>query len=170
MVSPELVLTVAAISTWLLVAVLLYRRFRRSAAGGPYACQAAAAIGVSLGVLTVIGGVGHSIAVASLALSGRREYGPALILLFTTGAMLLYAGVMNMAVYRAIRAGRRWAVGVGAATVLLFSLYLLFLLPLPSTGETVPPMLALWSVYLLWLGAAALASRRADRAAENPLK
>jgi hypothetical protein len=32
---------------------------------------------------------------------------------FTTGAMLLYSGAMNIALYRAIRAGRRWAIGVG---------------------------------------------------------
>ena len=127
----------------------------------PYACQAAAAIGLSLGVVTVISGVGHSVAVASVALR-EREYGPLTILRFTTGAMLLYSGTMSMGVYRAIRAGRRWAVGVGAATCLLFWLYLLLLLPLPGTGGTVRPMLGLWSVYLLWLGAAALASGRGD--------
>ncbi len=58
----------------------------------------------------------------------EREYGPLQVLRFTTGAMLVYSGAMNIAVYRAIRAGQRWAVGVGAATSLLFWLYLFFLL------------------------------------------
>ena len=154
-------LTAAIFTIWSVVVVLLYRRFRRSAAEVPWACQAAAAIAVTLGVGTVISGVGHSVAVASLALS-QREYGPLQILRFTTGAMLLYSGMMSVVVYRAIKSGRRWAVGVGAATGLLFWLYLLFLLPLPGTGGTVRPMLGLWSVYLLWLGAAVLSSRRGD--------
>ncbi|MBI3698116.1 MAG: hypothetical protein HY238_25185 [Acidobacteria bacterium] len=157
-------LTAAVFSILLLVVVLLYRRFRRSAAEVPYAFNAAAAIALTLGVITVIGGVGHSVAVTSVALS-ERKYGPLTILRFTTGAMLLYSGMMSVVLYRAIKAGRRWAVGVGAANGLLFWLYLLFLLPLPGTGGTVRPMLGLWSVYLLWLGAAVLASRRRDGAA-----
>ncbi len=110
-------------------------------------------------VLTAIAGVGHSVAVASLALS-EREYGSLQILWFTTGAMLLYAGAMNAALYRAIKAGRRSAIAVSAATTSLFLLYLLFHLPVPGNGGTVPPMLGLWSLYLLWLVAAAVASRR----------
>lgn len=90
----------------MLVIVLLYRRFRRSATEVPYACHAAAAIALSLGAATVIGGVGHSIAVVSVAL-GEREYGPLQILRFTTGAMLVYSGAMNLAVYPAMKAGRR---------------------------------------------------------------
>ncbi len=157
-------LTAASISASLLVLVLLYRLLRRSAADVPYARHAAAALALSLGVLTLLAGVGHSVAVVSLALSATQEYGPLVILRFTTGAMLLYSGAMNIAVYRAIRAGRPWAVGIGAATCLLFSLYLLFLLPLPGTGGTAWPMLGLWIVYLPVLGAAALRSRRQDGA------
>jgi hypothetical protein len=74
-------------------------------------------------------------------------------------AMLLYSGTMNLAVSRAISAGRRWAVAVGGATNLLFWPYLLFLLPLAG-ANTPRRMLGPWSVYLLWLGAAALATRR----------
>lgn len=151
-------LTAAVFSIFLLVVVLLYRRFRRSAAEVPWACQAAAAIAVTLGLGTVVSGVGHSVAVISVAFS-EGEWTPLTSLRFTTGAMLLYSGAMNMAVYRAIKAGRRWAVGVGAATCLLFCLYLLLLLPLPGTGGTVRPMLGLWSAYFLWLGAAVLATK-----------
>lgn len=154
----ERALSAAIPAIGLLVIVLLYRHFRRAVPDVPWACHVAAAIAVVLGIANVITGVGHSVAVASLALS-EREYGPLQILRFTTGAMLLYSGAMNTAVYRAIRAGRRWAVAVGAATASLFVLYLLFLVPLPGTG-TARRLVGPWSAYLLWLGAAALANRR----------
>ena len=143
------------------VAVFLYRRFRRSAPGIPYAYHVAAAIALILGITTVIAGFGHSIAVVSLALRDSKDR-PLTILRFTTGAMMLYSGAMSVAVHRAIRAGRNSAVAVGAATGLLFWLYLLFFLlfRLPGTGGTVRPMFGLWSVYLLWLGAALTSSRR----------
>ena len=78
--------------------------------------QAAAAIGVSLGVLTIISGVVHSARVTAVAFS-EREWAPLTVLRFSTGTMLIYSGAMSLAVHRAIRAGRRWAVGVGAATL-----------------------------------------------------
>jgi hypothetical protein len=143
---------------WLAIA-LMNRRVRHSNGHASITCHIAATIGVTFGALAVIGGLGHSMAVGSLALR-ETEYGSVQILRFTTGALLLYSGAMNIALYRAIRAGRTWAIGVGVATNLLFWLHLLFVLPFPGTGGTVPRPLGAWSVYLLWLGAAAVASRR----------
>ena len=157
----ERALTAAVFSILLLIVVFPYRQFRRSAVEVPWVFQAAAAIGLTLGVLTMISGAVHSAAVTAVAFN-EREWAPLTILRFTTGAMLMYSGAMSIAMYRAIRAGRRWAVGVGAATGLLFWLYLMLLLPLPGTGGTVPPMLGLWSAYLFWLGAAVLATMRRD--------
>jgi hypothetical protein len=154
------ILRVATLFIWLLIVALLSRRFRRSAPEVPWACHVAAANALFLGATTLIGGLGHSLAVASLALS-EHEYGSLQMMRFTTGAMLVYSGAMTVAIYRAITAGRRSAIGLGAATALLFVLYLLFLLPLPGSGGTVSGMLGLWSIYLLSLGAAALASTRA---------
>ena len=148
-------------SIGVLVLVFLYRRFTRVAPDVPWVCHVAAAVAVTFGVTNVITGGAHSAAVVSLALK-EPAYGPLQILRFTTGAMLLYSGAMNVSLYRAIRAGRQWAVVVTAATALLFWLYLLFLLPLPGTG-TVWRLLGPWSVYLLWLGAAALVNRPARR-------
>ncbi|MEK6325892.1 MAG: hypothetical protein AABN33_30005, partial [Acidobacteriota bacterium] len=99
----ERTVTAGVFSILLLVVVVLYRRFRRSAAEVPWVFQAAAAIGVSLGVLTMISGVVHSAAVTAVAFS-EREWAPLTIQRFTTGAMLMYSGAMNMAVHRAIRA------------------------------------------------------------------
>lgn len=154
-------LTAGTFAILILVIVVLYRQFRRSAAQVPWVFQAAAAIAASLGILTMISGVGHSTAVTAVALS-EREWAPLTVLRFTTGLMLIYSGAMSVAVHRAIRAGRPWGVGVGAATCLFFWSYLMFLLPLPGTGGTVPPMLGLWSAYLFWLGAAVLAAMRRD--------
>lgn len=155
----ERALTAGAFSMLSLAVVFLYRRFSRSTDDVPPVFRAAAAIGVVLGVLTIISGAAHSAAVTAVAF-GEGEWAPLTILRLTTGVMLIYAGAMSVAMHRAIRAGRRWAVGVGAAASLLFWTYLMLLLPLPGTGGTVPPMLGLWSAYLLWLGAAALAARQ----------
>jgi len=148
-----------------LAIAFIYRRFTRTTSNVPIACAGAAAIAVIFGVLIVIGGVGHSLAVGSLALRDTDVYGSLVILRFTTGAILVYTGAMNVALCHAIRAGRRWAIGVGVATNLLFWLHLVFVLPLPGTGGSVPIALGLWSVYLLWLGAAAFASRQGDSGA-----
>lgn len=152
----ERTLTAGVFSILVLIVVFVYRRFRRSADEVSWVLQVAAAISVTLGVLTMVSGVVHSAAVTAVAFS-EREWAPLTILRFTTGAMLMYSGAMSIAMYRPIRAGRRWAVGVAAATSLLFWLYLMLLLPLPGTGGTVPPMLGLWSAYLFWLLAAVLA-------------
>lgn len=156
----EIAVTVGVLSIWLLVVVRLYRQFRRSAGQVSWPCHAAAAIAVTLGALTLIAGAGHSIAVTSVAFAKRNEYGPQIILLLTTGAMLLYAGGTSVALFRGIRAGRRGTIGVAGTVALLFCIYLLFLLPLPGTGGTVPPMLALWTTYLLSLLAAMVTSGR----------
>ena len=147
------VLLLTALMSSLLGVILLYRRFRRSAIDASPSFSAAAAIGLILGILTVVGGMGHTAAIVSLALRGRREYGPSLILLFTTGAMLLYCGGMQVATYRGIRKGRTWALAVSAATVLLFCLYLALLLPLgPDSGPRLS--LVMWTLYLVWLAVA----------------
>jgi len=148
------ILTAVSLLIFLLIMVLLYRRSRRSAPDVPPACHVAVAIALVVGAYALIGGVGHSVAVASLTLR-EPQYGPLQILRLTTGALLLFSGAMTLAMYPGIKAGRRSAVAVGAATALLFWLYLLFMLPLPGTGGQVPTMLGMWSVYLLSLGAAA---------------
>jgi hypothetical protein len=155
----ESALSVAFLSIGVLVLVNLYRRFRRAAPCVPWVCHVSAAMAIAFGVTYVITGAAHSAAVVSLALK-EPEFGPLQILRLTTGAMMLYAGAMNLVLYRPIRTGQQWAVAVSVATALLFWLYLLFLLPLPG-AETVWRLLGPWSVYLLWLCAAAVANRRA---------
>ncbi len=153
----ERTLTAGAFTVMSLFVVLLHRRFGRSASHGPWIFHAAAAIGATLGVVTLLSGAVHSAAVTAVALD-ESEWAALTILRFTTGAMLMYAGAMSVALHRAIRSGRRWALGVCTATSLLFWSHLMLLFPLPGTRGTVPPMLGLWSAYLIWLGAAFLAT------------
>ena len=137
-----------------LIVVVLYRRFRRSAPEVPAACHLAAAIALMVGAATLIGGVGHSVDVALLTLR-EPQYGPLQILRLTTGALLVFSGAMTLAMYPGISVGQRWPMGVGAATGLLFWLYMLFTIPLPGAGGTATAMVGLWGVYLISLGAAA---------------
>ena len=147
-----------------LIVVLLFRRFRHSAPGVPRAFHVVATFAVFLGAVALIGGLGHSAAVASLAMR-EGAYGPLQILRFTTGAMLVYFGAMSVAVFPAIKAGRRGAVGVSAAAGLLLWLYLLFLLPLPGTAGLATGFFGALSIYLPLLGAAAFARKPGDGAA-----
>ena len=161
----ERAISASACGIAVVIIVILNRRFKRRSPEAPYPCRITAAIAVTVGAVNVITGIGHSLAVASLA-ANEPEYGPLQILRFTTGAMLVYSGAMNVGVYRAIEAGQRWSIAVGGATASLFVLYLLFLAPLPGTG-TARRLVGPWSAYLLWLGAATLASRRATHVGES---
>jgi len=148
------ILTAASFAIFMWMMVILYRRSKRSAPSVPAACHIAAAIALVAGAAALVGGAGHSAAVATLTWR-ESVYGPLQILRLTTGALLLFSGGMTLAMCTGIKAGRGWSVGVGAAIGFLFWLYLLFTLPLPGTGGTVPPMLALWTAYLVSLAAAA---------------
>jgi hypothetical protein len=148
------ILTGVSFLIFLWIIVLLYRRSRRSSPEVPSACHVAAAIALLVGASTLVGGVGHSVSVASLAWRDP-QYGIWEILRLTTGAILVFSGAMTLAMCPGIRAGRGWAIGMSAAAGVLVWLHLLVVLPLPGTGGTVPPMLVLWSVHLLSLGAAA---------------
>ena len=146
----------------LLTVMLLYRRLSRTSPDGSWTCHVAAALAVTIGAGNVITGAAHSFAVASLALR-EPGYGPLQILRFTTGALLLYSGAMNIATYRGIADGRGWAIGVSVSSGLLFWLYLVFTLPLPRSGGSVSRALVVWTLGLGWLCAAAVARIRATR-------
>ena len=148
------ILTGASFLIFLWIIVLLYRRSRRSNPGAPSACHVAAAIALLVGASTLVGGVGHSVSVASLALR-EPQYGLLQILRLTTGVILLFSSAMTLAMCPGIKAGRGWAIGMSCAAGVLVWLHLLVVLPLPGTGGTVPPMLVLWTVNLLSLGTAA---------------
>lgn len=158
----DIFLAAVVLSVSALVIAFLYRRLRQAGPDVPRVCHVTAAIGLVWGALTAIVGVGHSVAVTSLALQ-MDEYGPLQALWFTTGAILVYCGTLNAALYRAIKTGRRSAIGIAASATTLLVVYLLFVDPLPGGGATVPPVLALWSLYLALLGLAAFATGRTSR-------
>lgn len=158
----DLLVAITVLSVGCVAGAFLYRRFKRRAPDVPSACHIAAAFALIGGCVTTIAGVGHSVAVASLA-NRLNEYGPLQVLWFTTGAMLIYTGAMNAGMCGGIKAGRASAIGVATAASMLFIVYLLLVNPLPGGGGTVPPMLALWSVYVLTLIAAGIAALRSRR-------
>lgn len=155
----ELGVAIPVLALYGLANVWLFRRFRRADAHVSFAYHVAAAIALTLGTLTALAGIGHSAAVVSLA-AGEPEYGPIQALRLTTGAMLIYSGAVGIALFRAIKVGQHSAVALATASASLFVLYLVVLLPVGGR-DTVPPMLALWSIYLLSLLMASVAVIRA---------
>jgi hypothetical protein len=153
----ERAIAAGAVAVLSAISLMLYRRFRRVAHGVSWIIHASAAIAVTLGTITLLSGVVHEVAVTAVALT-EGVWIPLTILRLTTGAMLVFAGAMSIAMHRPMRDGRRWSIGVGLATSVLFWFYLMLLFPLPGTRGTVPPMLGLWSAYLVWLGAAVVTS------------
>ena len=159
----SLLMAITVVSAASLMGAFLYRRFKRSAPDVPSACHVAAAFARIAGSIVFIAGLGHSLAVASLA---RRlnEYGPLQVLWFTTGALIVYTGAMNAVMSGGIKAGRASAIGIATAASLLFVVHLLFVDPLPGSGTTVFSMLTIMSVYLLSLIAAGIAVFRSRKA------
>lgn len=159
---PELLIVIVVPSIVAAAIVLLTKRLRQRFPTIPASCHLAAAIALALGCATIITGIAHSFAVASLA-ARMSEYGPLQVLWFTTGVMLIYTGAMNVAFHRAVAAGHLHAVWATLAASFLFILYLLFVNPLPGGGGTVPPMLGAWSLQLVALFVAALSLIRRRR-------
>jgi hypothetical protein len=162
-VDPNILRGVAVI-IYPVMAVLLTRHFHRSAPEIPWACHLAAATALFLGASTLIGGLGHSMAVASLA-SRAPEYGPLQVMWFTTGALLVYTGATNAVLYRAIKAGGRAAIAFAGGSTVLFVAYMLFLNPIRGSSSSPPVAIAAWSVHLLVLAAAGLSTLRREATA-----
>ena len=158
----SLLFALAVFSPASLAGAFLYRRFKRSTPGVPSACHVAAAFALIFGSITLIAGVGHLLAVASMT-RDLDEYGPLQVLWFTTGALIVYTGAMNAVMSGGIKAGRTSAIGLTAAATLLFAVHLLFVDPLPGSGATIPLMLMVMSMYLLSLIAASIAVFRSRK-------
>ena len=158
----SLLIGIPVVSVASLAGAFLYQRFKRSAPDVPSACHVAAAFALVYGCVTLVAGVAHSLAVASMA---RRlnEYGSLQVLWFTTGALLVYTGAMNAVMSGGIKAGRASAIGLAAAASLLFVVHLLFVDPLPGSGTTIGSMLTGMTLYLLSLIAAGIAVFRSRR-------
>jgi hypothetical protein len=111
----------AAVTFW------TYRVFLRSAADRLAALIGALA--VSLGLLIAIPGVLHTLAVVNGAVTARKPYDVRFAWLVTTGALLMYTGVINVWLARAIKRGDRSAMTASAAATIALLLFLLALHP-----------------------------------------
>ena len=133
MVTLELLLTVLSLTAVAGVTYWAYLRFRRSTADRLAALIGALA--VSLGLLVAIPGMLHTAAVIGSAVAAERQYDVRFAWLITTGALLMYTGVINVWLATAMKRGDRSAMCISAsATVAL----LLFLASLhPASDQTV---------------------------------
>lgn len=118
--------------------------------GRPPSLHRASWAALVLGILTTLGGTGHTVAVISVVVKQHRAYEPSQVLLFTTGGILLYQGLAQVAFSRWIRRGRDWAIAVSGVTTFAFCVYMALLIPL-RTGGSPKILLVLWAVYLVWL-------------------
>jgi len=126
----ELMLTAFSLSAAAGVTLGTYRAFRRSAADRLAALIGALA--VSLGLLIAIPGVLHTTFVIRGAVTAGKPYDVRFAWLIATGALLMYTGIINVWLARAIKRGKRSAMTASAAATIALLLFLLSLHPASS--------------------------------------
>jgi hypothetical protein len=65
-----------------------------------WSCKLVAVAAGIVGLLMMLGGVGHLVAIVSVAISQHKPYDFRLVSLIATGGILLYPGLVNLAVGR----------------------------------------------------------------------
>ena len=122
-----------------------------------------------MGVLMVIGGTGHLIAIVAVALNQHKPFDFHLISLIATGGMLLYPGLLNIGIAKQIRRGRQWAFAMsafGTIALLVYVVLLLFMtvpdptVPFAGAGQTARSLTTIISIYLAFLLAGWISLRR----------
>jgi hypothetical protein len=71
-------------------------------------------VAILIGLLMVIGGIGHTSGVISVAIKEGRPYNESSVFLLTTGGILLYSGLLNIAISRWIKQARAWALAMSS--------------------------------------------------------
>lgn len=154
MLTFETVITTVVMTTWLIVLVALYRRFRRQAAAPLAAGLGAAAM--ALGLLSAIPGLLHTAAVAGSAVNHHKPYDLRLAWLLTIGVILTYAGSANVLLSGRIKRSERSAAAMSASSTALLVAFLAVLHP--ATSQTL--LIALNGTYL---GLLLIGLRQPDR-------
>lgn len=123
----ETVIETVVMTAWLVVLVVLYRRFRRQAVEPLHAGLAAAAF--ALGLLSAIPGLLHTVAVAGSAVNNDKPYDLRLAWLITVGLILMYTGSVNVLLSGRIKRYERWAMVMSASSTALLVAFLAVLHP-----------------------------------------
>lgn len=111
-------------------------------------------VALVLGGLMLVGGIGHMLGVIPTALRENRPYDPKMVLLLTTGGVLIYVGGVNAVLSRWIRRGVGWALVTSAVVSAALIGYLLLVRPLPDSGSMLRVSVVSHSLYLALLGIA----------------
>jgi len=124
----------------------------------------------------MIGGVGHLVAIVSVAISQNKPYDFRLVSLIATGGILAYPGMVNLALSRWIWRGREWAFGVSALCTIPLLAYLVLLLfarippdstdPFAGAGDSARTTVLINGIYLAVLFSAWVPLRR--RSSSSP--
>ncbi len=85
-----------------------------------------------LGLLMVVPGVLHTVAVIGSKLKHNKPYDFRFVSLIATGLILTYVGALNIALSRWIKRGRAWAIAMSAAATSFLCVYLILLQPIKN--------------------------------------
>jgi hypothetical protein len=129
-----LVLTVASYSACVALTYVLTWRFRRRGASTLPALLAAAAL--TFGLLVLVSGVLHTLAVINLKITNRAPYDLRFVFLLTTGLILIHVGLAQIVLSRWIVRGTRWPAGVSAAATLQLLAFIAVLSPVNSAASS----------------------------------
>lgn len=88
-------------------------------------------------VLLLFGGGGHIVGVVARAVARGKPFDYRLASLITTGGVLAYAGLINLAVSRWIRRGSPWALAVSAVATLPLLIYAAVLHPFRAEHDLI---------------------------------
>ena len=148
MTNDTLVLAIASYSGCGAVVYALTRFFRRRGSSSMPALLAATAF--SLGLLVLVPGVLHTLAVIDLKIRHRNPYDLRFVFLVTTGLILIHVGAAQLFLSRSILRGSRWATGASAATTLLLLVFVALLSPLNSDASSLLVVFGGYLALLMW--------------------
>jgi hypothetical protein len=122
-----------------------------------------AAAGITLGLLLVLPGVLHTLAVTSVKMNAGKPYDLRFVWLLTTGLILLHAGLVPIGLSGWLRRGERWAIASSASAAVFLLAFLVILNPVAPQFGALIWLVGAWLVALLW------ALRRPAAAPRNEL-
>lgn len=148
MVDGALLLTAASYSACGVLIYVLTRLFRRRGSSSLPALLAATAF--ALGLLVLVPGVLHTLAVIDLRIKRGNPYDLRFVFLVTTGLILIHVGAAHIVLSRWILRGARWAAGASAAATLLLMAFVAILSPVNSEGRSLLIAFGAYLALLIW--------------------
>ena len=152
--------TVVVLGLAAAVLFLLQWQFHRSGARRRYAMLAAS--GLTLGLLLVVPGLLHTLAVTSVKLNADKPYDLRFAWLLTTGLILVCTGLAPIALTAWIRRGEPWALAIAASAATFLLAFMVILNPVAPQFGALLWLDGAWLLGLLW------GLRRPARAAGAP--